>query len=167
MGYTTNALATLDKNKSTVLHRSPASPDASCCPCSTARRRTQLKGGTQRSRVAPCQGSQPQPWVSGSRDWSHRHPSWLPLPLPILQSPSRGKQRVVERSEAGRAWPTLTTLLSVMGRKIPPYSNSSSWAKITWGKIRNRANNVTRAKDAIKVYIYLEDISKLVIGRQD
>lgn len=105
-------------------------------------------------------------WV-GAETGSHRHPSWLPLPLPILQSPSRGKQRVVERSEAGRAWPTLTTLLSVMGRKIPPYSNSSSWAKITWGKIRNRANNVTRAKDAIKVYIYLEDISKLVIGRQD
>lgn len=41
------------------------------------------------------------------------------------------------------------------------------WAKITRGKIQNRANNVTRAKDAIKVYIYLEDISKLVIGRQD
>lgn len=57
----------LDKNKSIVLYRSPASPAVSCCP--TERSSPQLKGGTQRSRVAPCQESQAQPWASGSTHW--------------------------------------------------------------------------------------------------
>lgn len=149
--------------------RSPASLDVSCCPCSAVRRSTQLKGGTQRGRVAPCQGSQPQPWVSVSRDWATHTPSWFPLPLPTLQSPPRGKQRVTERSEAGRAWPQAKLDHSALSNGEKNTSLTSTvwgWAKRTWGKTQNRPNNATRAKDDIKDYIYLEDIRKLVIGRQ-
>lgn len=59
-----------------------------------------------------------------------------------------------------QAWPLCC---QQWGEKYFPYCNSVGLGQKNIGE----ANNATKAKDDIKDYIYLEDISKLVLGRQD
>lgn len=105
-------------------------------------------------------------WV-GAETGSHRCPAGSHCHFPHRRALPE-ENRVMERSKAGTARSQAKFDHSALSNGEKNTSLTATvwgWAKRTWGKTQNRPNYATQAKYYIKDY--LEDVSKLVIGRHD